>query len=980
MFQITIPGGLFGSGGFDPLALQRQAEERGRAEREYQAAEAARLAALKAEVAERNRLQAEADAAKAAQVQPANISTYYDALRAGEDPSEFADILQSSLSDQGYITSGADMAEAGAYAPVEDLFIVPGGIDTSNVGEFAFDKTLEDFEGYDFDYGNISNENLKKFQEELMPVMAPEVAQAQLEGQSYQNALIQAYERSPEVQKIYAKYDISPQRISRNNASEYVYDPFTFGEIQTVDRSKGFMDYVGDVVEAGLPAIAGAGLFGPLAGGLASAAPTAVQPALTGALTGAATAGVTGGDPLTAALTGGLGGLADPLITGADLGTFGTAGAEGLSAAAIAGLTGGDPLTAGLTAAGTSLASDALSNIEEDRLAAFREDVGAIEVPELPDFDVGAGSGDLPFDVDLESAVKDAADAAFRAEVAGITVPEIPELNEISFEGLVAPSIEVGSPRTPTALPTEDFTTFGLGDSFVYRPSTDTTGLLTSNRFIEQPPVVSIEEDPELTTVGEYRQLYPDFVTEPIAPVPPTLEPDVDLTPPEITPPAITEVVPPEFVPPTLDITPPVIQPEPIRIPTPVAGGGGGAAAGGPVTSGLLTSGSVTNALLTGNFNDLGAPAPAPAPVPAPAPAPQPAPEPAAPVPTPTLAPAPTPEPTPEPIGVEPPVEVSEPSPEPVEAAEPTDIFTDTTDVFADTTQPVDTVEPVDTTPFGEGDLATAREEGFAAGQEGLTEAIETSNQLSETLESTKADLAEQRDVTQALQTDIDGLNESITNLEGTVESLQGELKTAQEAREAAVNQGNQQLADSIAKYEGLLAENIANSEKILADAIEAGDTKVNEAVAAGKTAVDEAVAAGKALGEAKYGEGLGTGRGQGAGAGIGAGLGLGLLAGMGGGAGGGVGTGFTPKDFEDYKFRKTYEAPELLERTLPLQGYQAPQYSQQDYAQTIANEIRNLTSFPTLDKTQVQKRLGLFDDSLLQQAVMQNLYGAGGR
>ena len=294
MFQITIPGGLFGSGGFDPLALQRQAEERGRAEREYQAAEAARLAALKAEVAERNRLQAEADAAKAAQVQPANISTYYDALRAGEDPSEFADILQSSLSDQGYVTSGFEMAEAGAYAPVtDDRFIVPGGIDTSNVGEFAFDKTLEDFKGYDFDYGNISNENLKKFQEELMPVMAPAVAQAQLEGQSYQNALIQAYERSPEVQEIYAKYEISPQRISRNNASEYVYDPFTFGEIQTVDRSKGFMDYVGDVVEAGLPAIAGAGLFGPLAGGLAAAAPTAVQPALTGALTGAATAGVT---------------------------------------------------------------------------------------------------------------------------------------------------------------------------------------------------------------------------------------------------------------------------------------------------------------------------------------------------------------------------------------------------------------------------------------------------------------------------------------------------------------------------------------------------------------------------------------------------------------------------------------------------------------------------------------------------------------
>ena len=366
MVQITIPGGLFGSGGFDPLALQRQAEERGRAEREYQAAEAAKLAALKEEVAERNRLQAEADAAKAALIQPANISSYYDALRAGEDPSEFADILQSSLSEQGYVTTGTEMAEAGAYGPVEDLFIVPGGVDTSNVGEFKFDKTLEDFKGYDFDYGNISNENLKKFQEELMPVMAPAVAEAQLEGQSYQNALIQAYERSPEVQEIYSKYGISPQRISKEWGSEYVYDPFTFGEIQTVDRSKGAMDYVGDVVQAALPAIAGAGLFGPLAGSISSGigAPAALQPALTGALTGAATAGATGGDPLTAALSGGLGGFAEPFIAGADLGTLGTAGARGLSSAAIAELSGGDPLQAGLLAAGMSLGKDALEALK----------------------------------------------------------------------------------------------------------------------------------------------------------------------------------------------------------------------------------------------------------------------------------------------------------------------------------------------------------------------------------------------------------------------------------------------------------------------------------------------------------------------------------------------------------------------------------------------------------------------------------------
>lgn len=369
--QITIPGGLFGAGGFDLVALQRQAEERGRAEREYQAAEAAKLAALKEEVAERNRLQAEADAAKAAQVQPANISTYYDALRTGEDTSQFDDILQSTLAEQDYITSGFDMAEAGAYAvPVDDRFIVPGGIDTSNVGEFTFDKTLEDFEGYDFDYGNISNENLKKFQEELMPAMAPAVAQAQLEGQSYQNALIQAYERSPEVQEIYAKYDISPQRISKKYGSEYLYDPFTFSEIQTVDRSPGTSELVKGIGTS----LFGAALLGPLASSLTSSAP------LQGALTGAGVSAATGGDPLTGALTGGLTAGIDPFITGADLGTAGTAIARGATSAAIAEATGGDPLTAGLVTAGVSYIGDTVAQRRAEGTT-VAEEIG-LELPE----------------------------------------------------------------------------------------------------------------------------------------------------------------------------------------------------------------------------------------------------------------------------------------------------------------------------------------------------------------------------------------------------------------------------------------------------------------------------------------------------------------------------------------------------------------------------------------------------------------------
>lgn len=307
-----------------PLFDMAAIEERGRERREYQAAEKARLDALKAEVDARNRAVAAEAEAKAAQVPGANISAYYDALRAGEDPSKFADILQKSLADQDYVSTGMEMAEAGAYAsPVEDMYVVPGGLTTEGLGEFTFDKTLEDFKGYDFDYGDISNENLKKFQEELMPVMAPAVAQAQLEGQSYQNALIQAYDRSPEVQEIYAKYDISPQRVSRKYGSEYVYDPFTFSEIQTVDRSPGLSDYV----KAGALAIGTTALGGALIAPGASP----MTAATTRGLVSAGTTAATGGDPkdiLRAGVLGGVSGYAEGLGNAAKAAETAAKGAE----------------------------------------------------------------------------------------------------------------------------------------------------------------------------------------------------------------------------------------------------------------------------------------------------------------------------------------------------------------------------------------------------------------------------------------------------------------------------------------------------------------------------------------------------------------------------------------------------------------------------------------------------------------------------
>tara|TARA_R110002020_G_scaffold212538_1_gene419165 strand:- start:2918 stop:5206 length:2289 start_codon:yes stop_codon:yes gene_type:complete len=263
-----------------------------------------------------------------------------------------------------------------------------------DVGEFTFDKTLADFRGPEGNwlYGDITDENLKNFQEELLPVMAKAVAKEQLtlpsgltldpnvftdEGVPWSEALIGAIANNPEVQQIYQKYGVSPTRTDAEG-SQYLYDPFSFQEIRTVDLSSDWRDTARAL---GLSLVGGA-LLAPIAGGIATGlgAKGAVNTALTGALKGAGASAVAGGDPLTGFLTGGLSSTIDPIISGADLGTFGTAGAEGLSAAGIAEITGGDPLTAGLVGAGVSLLGDTVAKLREEGTT-VAEEIG-VELPE----------------------------------------------------------------------------------------------------------------------------------------------------------------------------------------------------------------------------------------------------------------------------------------------------------------------------------------------------------------------------------------------------------------------------------------------------------------------------------------------------------------------------------------------------------------------------------------------------------------------
>lgn len=224
-----------------------------------------------------------------------------------------------------------------------------------------------------------------------------------------------------------------------------------------------------------------------------------------------------------------------------------------------------------------------------------------------------------------------------------------------------------------------------------------------------------------------------------------------------------------------------------------------------------------------------------------------------------------------------------------------------------------------------------------------------TASDLRTTLESTQTALQEQQEITQAKESDIEGLTTSVNTLTGTVSDLSTKITEVTAAKDKAIADGDQKLADAMANAEATLEATKAEAEETLQNAIAAGETKAADAVAAGQAAVADAVAAGEAAvasavaqgqaevaeavaaGEAAataaeaagreegFGEGLGQGRGEGVGAGTGLGLALGLGAGM-----------LQPQSvtktmFEDFEFEKKYEAPEILAGLTGLPVYQAP-------------------------------------------------------
>lgn len=707
-------------------------------------------------------------------------------------------------------------------------------------------------------YTGASGEKLAEFHSLVEPILAEQVSYLQtVEGFNYQDALQEAYKRDPMLQALYYKYDVTPIRYD-SRGSEYIYDPFSYGEIRTIKVDKPNLF---EQIAKAFPTIVLSAALGPAAGsvlastGIAAAGTTA-NAVLSSALASAASAGLQGADleeALKAALISGGTTLAGDFVAGA---AGGSATDTIIDSSGNITFSGGSP--SGVLSGATDLISPVF-NPDVINLAA-----SAITAPEQEEEEVTVSDPLITLDDVLEAIengeepptttvdVPELADIPVTSEVEPIEPPEEFE-EDIAPPVVVQPeeTVDTGGGGGEAPAPDTVFTQEDIDSQIAEAVANATEGLFTSDQ-VDQATQEAIDSLPEDTT--EFSQDDLDkAVSDALADA--KIDSDAALAGAyevfqENLPEDTTEFSQDDvdrFIREALEAIPEDVTPfNQEDIDTAVQ--------------------DAINAL---------------------------------------------------------PEDVTEFNQEDVDSAVKEALAELQADFTEERTGFESTIEAL------ESDVEQTEEELAGATQEiiDLTNLISnletTSSDLRTTLESAQEDLAEEREVSTAQQEDIDTLNTSVSDLTTTVENLQTSLQEANDAREAAVEQGNQALADALEQYQELLQDQITTSEQILENAIAAGETALSDAVAAGNAAVAEAVATGEALGEARYGEGLGTGRGEGAGAGIGAGLGLGLLAGMAGGMGGG--TAYTPPDFEDYQFRKTYQAPELLELAPQYAGYQAP-------------------------------------------------------
>ena len=199
------------------------------------------------------------------------------------------------------------------------------------------EQNLGEFGGNLRAHTSSSKEKLAEFHSLVEPILTEQLPYLQaVEGMTYQEALKAAYDRDPMLQALYYKYGVNPLRYT-DDGSEYLYDPFSFSEIRTIEVKD---DNILKKILKVAPSIAAFFALGPAGASLAAATgATGVTAAvISGAIQGAASTALTGGDTddiLKSAALGGLGGLGKGLnANAADLANKASANAFTLGAAA----------------------------------------------------------------------------------------------------------------------------------------------------------------------------------------------------------------------------------------------------------------------------------------------------------------------------------------------------------------------------------------------------------------------------------------------------------------------------------------------------------------------------------------------------------------------------------------------------------------------------------------------------------------------
>jgi len=172
---------------------------------------------------------------------------------------------------------------------------------------------------------------LSEFQSLVRPILKEQIPYLQAtEGLAYQDALVEAYKRDPMLQSLYAKYDVTPARQTKDGSS-YLYDPMTYSEIRTKEvKDSSVKDAIkmAAIIAASVYGggfLASSGMFGGGAGVAAGAAtPGALGTGLAYGTASGLTTAVTGGDLedvaksfVTAGITAGVGAYAKGLSANA---------------------------------------------------------------------------------------------------------------------------------------------------------------------------------------------------------------------------------------------------------------------------------------------------------------------------------------------------------------------------------------------------------------------------------------------------------------------------------------------------------------------------------------------------------------------------------------------------------------------------------------------------------------------------------------